>query len=82
MYEDSVLQLYVDADTDPNVSTVLKFLDDEIDLKIAAEDGQFVQRGWRLRSSFQAPPDGLPLVLLGVVRRPPHVDILDRSVCS
>jgi len=40
-----VLQLYVDADTDPNVSTVLNFLDDEIDLKVAAEDGRFVRRG-------------------------------------
>ncbi|WP_049909120.1 DUF7504 family protein [Halorubrum saccharovorum] len=40
-----VLQLYVDADADPNVSTVLNFLDDEIDLKVAAEDGRFVRRG-------------------------------------
>lgn len=40
-----VLQLYVDADADPNVSTVLNFLDDEIDLKVASEDGRFVRRG-------------------------------------
>jgi len=40
-----VLQLYVDADADPNVSTVLNFLDDEIDLKVASEDGRFVRQG-------------------------------------
>ncbi|WP_309243338.1 hypothetical protein [Halorubrum sp. Boch-26] len=37
------LQLYADADADANVSTVLNFLDDEIDLRLAAEDERFVR---------------------------------------
>ncbi|MDV7350653.1 hypothetical protein R3751_12810 [Halorubrum distributum] len=38
------LQLYVDADADPNVATVLNFLDETIDLRVAVDDGRFVRR--------------------------------------
>lgn len=36
------LQLYVDPDADPNVSTVLNLLGDEVDLKMTSDDGRFV----------------------------------------
>ncbi|ELZ44292.1 hypothetical protein C464_15705 [Halorubrum coriense DSM 10284] len=39
-----VLQLYVDADADRNVATVLNLLDDTIDLTVAVDDGRFVRR--------------------------------------
>ncbi|WP_434520995.1 DUF7504 family protein [Halorubrum sp. AS12] len=39
-----VLQLYVDADADRNVATVLNFLDETIDLTVAVDDGRFVRR--------------------------------------
>ncbi|OSO90651.1 hypothetical protein B9H04_16690 [Halorubrum ezzemoulense DSM 17463] len=39
-----VLQLYVDADADRNVATVLNLLDETIDLTVAVDDGQFVRR--------------------------------------
>lgn len=39
-----VLQLYVDADADRNVATVLNFLDETIDLTAAVDDGRFVRR--------------------------------------
>jgi len=38
------LQLYVDGDADPNVSTVMNFLDDEVDLGITPADGRFIRR--------------------------------------
>ncbi|QAU13233.1 hypothetical protein EKH57_11130 [Halorubrum sp. BOL3-1] len=39
-----VLQLYVDADADPNVATVLNFLDETIDLTVAVDGDRFVRR--------------------------------------
>ena len=39
-----VLQLYVDADADRNVATVLNFLDEAIDLTVAVDDGTVVRR--------------------------------------
>ncbi|WP_424013773.1 DUF7504 family protein [Halorubrum xinjiangense] len=39
-----VLQLYVDADADRNVATVLNFLDETIDLTVAVDDDRFVRR--------------------------------------
>ncbi|QWC20853.1 hypothetical protein [Halorubrum sp. 2020YC2] len=38
------LQLYVDADADRNVATVLNLLDETIDLTVAVDDGRFVRR--------------------------------------
>lgn len=40
---DGVFQLYVDPDSNPNVATALNFLEDEIDVTIAAEDGRIVR---------------------------------------
>lgn len=37
------LQLYVDGDADPNVSTVMNFLDNDIDLALAPKDGRFIR---------------------------------------
>lgn len=39
-----VLQLYVDAEADRNVATVLNLLDETIDLTVAVDDGRFVRR--------------------------------------
>ncbi|MEZ3165764.1 hypothetical protein ABNG02_00310 [Halorubrum ejinorense] len=39
-----VLQLYVDADADRNVATVLNFFDETIDLTVAVDDDRFVRR--------------------------------------
>ncbi len=38
------LQLYVDGDADPNVSTAMNFLDDDIDLALTPADGRFIRR--------------------------------------